>query len=155
MLCENNRDHLTDFVRLNEEWISTYFELEDVDHALAGNPGQIIDDGGYIFSLMVNDEVVGACALFYEGDGVYEIARMAVSPKHQGKGYGESLMQACLQKLADLQARKAYIVSNTKLESAIALYKKHDFKVVHSGEHPGYSRANIVMERYVFTGLID
>ena len=50
-MSENNRCHLGDFIRLNEEWFSTYFKIEDVDRNLAADPGQIIDKGGYIFSL--------------------------------------------------------------------------------------------------------
>ncbi len=147
MLYENNRDHLADFIRLNEEWISKYFKLEEADQALSQNPGKVIDDGGYIFSLLVDEEVVGVCALFYEGAAVYEIARMAVSPQYHGRGYGDILMKACLNKLNELRASRAYIVSNTKLEAAVALYKKHGFETIHLGEHPEYARANIVMER--------
>ena len=149
MIFENNRDHLPDFIRLNEEWISTYFAIEDTDLALAANPAQVIDDGGYIFSLVVDDAVVGVCALFREKNNTFEIARMAVSPEHRGEGHGNALMQACLEKLHDLKANKAYIVSNTKLEAAISLYKKYGFETTHLGDHPVYTRANIVMEKNV------
>jgi GNAT superfamily N-acetyltransferase len=146
-VLENNRDYLSDFIRLNEEWISSYFEVEDVDKKLAENPGQVFDDGGYIFTVIENDEVVGVCALFREKAGIFELARMAVPPRHQGKGYGDVLMDACLSKLGEIHAKKAYIVSNTKLEAAISLYKKHGFETTVLGEHPVYSRANIVLER--------
>jgi len=147
LIVENIRDHLSDFVRLNEEWISHYFQIEAVDRELAANPGQVIDNGGYIFSLLNEEEVVGVCALFREDEGVFELARMAVSPAHQGKGYGDALIQTCLKKLAELKAKKVYLVSNTKLKSAISLYKKYGFETTMLGEHPVYSRANIVMER--------
>lgn len=63
-LRENHDQHLGDFVRLNEEWITKYFAIEEADRALAANPRKVIDDGGYIFSLSVDDEVVGVCALY-------------------------------------------------------------------------------------------
>jgi N-acetylglutamate synthase-like GNAT family acetyltransferase len=72
---------------------------------------------------------------------------MAVSPKHQGKSYSKQLMEHCLNKLKTLRAKKVYLVSNTKLETAIHLYKKYDFQTVSEGPHPVYTRANIVMER--------
>lgn len=147
LVVENSREHLADFVRLNEEWISQYFQIEEVDRALAANPGQVIDDGGYIFCVLEEEEVVGVCALFREGEGVFELARMAVSPAYQGKGYGGTLMEVCLKKLAELNAKKVYLVSNTKLTAAISLYKKYGFKTTMLGKHPVYSRANIVMER--------
>ena len=150
-LVENDRALLDDFLRLNEEWISAYFEIETSDRALADNPGRIIDEGGYIFSLVSGGTVAGVCALFNEGNGTYELARMAVAPEQQGKGYGNRLMTACLGKLAEIGATRVYLLSNTKLEAAISLYKKHGFETVSVGQHPVYARANIVMERSIST----
>ena len=112
-------------------------------------PYKIIEDGGYIFSLVSESKVLGVCALFNDGDGIYELARMAVSPTCHGKGYGNQLIEHCLSKLKEISAQKVYLVSNTKLGAAIGLYKKYGFKTVLEGPHPVYSRANIVMERHV------
>lgn len=144
-IVENESKYLNDFIRLNEEWITSYFQLEEIDRKLAANPQKVIEDGGYIYSLVFNNEVVGVCALFNEGNNVYELARMAVSPKHQGKGYGDKLINICLSKAKEIKANKIYLVSNTKLEVAIALYKKHGFKTVSTAQHILYSRANITM----------
>ena len=149
IVLENQKKYLADFIRLNEEWISTYFELEAVDRELAANPYKIIENGGFIFSLVSENEVLGVCALFNNDNGKFELARMAVSPKHQGNGYGQKLMEACLEKLSKINAKEVFLVSNTKLESAISLYKKYGFKTVSQGQHPIYSRANIVMARNV------
>lgn len=143
---ENNREHLNDFIRLNEEWISKYFSIEQTDRDLAANPGRVIEEGGYIFSLVTDGKVVGVCALFNKGEGVYELARMAVSPQYQGRGYGRALIQACLDKVRQIKARRVYLVSNTKLKRAIALYRKSGFVTVQIGQHPVYSRGDIVME---------
>jgi putative acetyltransferase len=88
--------------------------------------------------------------LFREQAGVFELARMAVSPQHQGKGYGNVLMGACLSKLSEIGASRAFIVSNTQLEAAVYLYKKHGFATTKLGQHPEYSRGNIVLERNAF-----
>jgi N-acetylglutamate synthase-like GNAT family acetyltransferase len=148
-VIENQKEYLEDFIRLNEEWITTYFELEEADRALAANPYQIIENGGYIFSLVSDDKVLGTCALFNEGNGIFELARMAVSPKYQNSGFGQKLILACFSKLSEIGAKKVYLVSNTKLEAAISLYKKNGFKTVTIGQHPVYSRANIVMDRHI------
>ena len=74
---------------------------------------------------------------------------MAVSKQAQGKGYGDLLISVCLTKLKEIGASKVHLVSNTKLESAISLYKKHGFKTVSLRQHPVYSRANIAMMRDV------
>jgi len=143
---ENNKKHLNDFIKLNEEWISRYFSIEETDRKLAANPYKIIENNGYIFSLVEKNKVIGVCALFNENNGVFELARMAVSPAHQGKGLGKALIEICLSKAREIKAKKIYLVSNTKLQSAIELYKKYGFVTIQTGQHPVYSRANIVME---------
>jgi putative acetyltransferase len=148
-IIENSKDHLDDFIRLNEEWISQYFQIEETDRKLAAHPYQIVENGGYIFCLVSESEVLGVCALFNDGNGIYELARMAVSPAHHGKGYSNLLIEHCFLKLKAIQAGGVYLVSNTKLVAAISLYKKHGFQTVSEGPHPVYSRANIVMERHV------
>jgi N-acetylglutamate synthase-like GNAT family acetyltransferase len=143
---ENNPSHLESFINLNEEWIKKYFAIEEVDRQLASNPSAIIDSGGYIFSLTVKNKVVGVCALFNEGSGVFELARMAVAPSYQGQGFGNALIEACIAKINLVNASTVYLVSNTKLKAAISLYKKFGFVTTNIGQHPIYSRANIIME---------
>lgn len=146
-IFENHRDHLPDFIRLNERWISHYFELEEADRALASAPERIIEEGGFVFSLVEDTEVVGVCALFKKSDGIFELARMAVDPACQGKGHGGALIETALAKLDAIGARKVLLLSNTVLAPAIALYRKHGFEVVSTEQHPVYRRCNIVMEK--------
>ena len=143
---ENNKEHLNDFIKLNEEWIYRYFSIEEADRKLAANPYKIIENNGYIFSIVEENEVIGVCALFNENNGVFELARMAVSPAHQGKGLGKALIETCISKAQEIKAKKIYLVSNTKLQSAVKLYKKSGFVTIQTGQHSVYSRANIVME---------
>ena len=148
-IVENRIELLDDFIRLNEAWISAYFEIEETDRKLAANPARILEDGGFVFSLVSGSQVLGVCALFNNGNKIFELARMAVSFEHQGKGYGNRLIEACLAKLKKLGAQKVWLASNDNLKPALALYKKHGFEVISKGRIPNYSRANIVMERIV------
>jgi GNAT superfamily N-acetyltransferase len=143
----NRKEYLQDFIRLNEAWISHYFEIEEVDRELARNPARIITDGSYIFTLLEEDQVIGVCALFKENDGVFQLARMAVSPEFRGKGYGDALINAAFMHLRKIKASRVYLLSNTVLAPAIALYKKHGLIVLCEGQHPVYARCNIVMEK--------
>jgi len=146
-LLENGTEYLKDFIRLNEDWISRYFKLEESDHRLAENPFRIVEEGGYIFTLVDEGEVLGVCALFYHGQGVYELARMAVEPRHHGKGLSHRLMIAVMDKLDKLAASQVFLYSNTMLDSAISLYRKYGFETVSTGKHENYSRANIKMQK--------
>lgn len=147
MILINHKEYLDDFIRLNEAWITHYFKLEDADRMLARNPGKIIEDGGYIFSLLVGNDVAGVCALFNDGGDVFQLARMAVAPENQGNGYGDLLLNAAMKKLREINARRVYLLSNTILTPAIMLYKKHGFSVISEGRHSVYARCDIVMEK--------
>jgi putative acetyltransferase len=139
--------HAADFVRLNEQWIEAHFTLEAADRRLAADPWQVVRDGGHIFSIADGGRVVGVCALFRDSDERYQLARMAVDPGQRGKGYGEALLRAALEQARVRGARTVYLLSNTVLAPAIALYRKHGFRTVSEGPHPTYARCDIVMER--------
>ena len=57
-VAENDKRYLNEFIQLNEEWISTFFEIEPGDKELAEYPEKIFDDGGYIFTIVEDGEVV-------------------------------------------------------------------------------------------------
>lgn len=143
----NQAEFLDNFIRLNEAWITRHFKIEEADRSLAGNPAKIIEDGGFIFTLLTGSEVVGVCALFKDDDHTFQLARMAVAPEHQGKGYGDVLMNAAIGKLREVKASRVYLLSNTILAPAISLYLKHGFTTASVGQHPIYARCDIVMEK--------
>jgi putative acetyltransferase len=139
--------HLKEFVRLNEQWIQEHFILEAADEALAQNPEKIIEDGGFVFSLLQADEVIGVCALFKDSALRYQLARMAVRPDFRGKGFGNLLIQNAIETAKAQGASSVYLLSNTKLTAAVGLYQKFGFSVTSSGQHPVYARCNLVMAR--------
>ncbi|UII32100.1 GNAT family N-acetyltransferase [Fulvivirga ulvae] len=137
-----------DFKKLNEEWISRFFKMEAEDHKALDNPQQyIIDNGGFIVVALYNNEPVGVCAGLKMNDPEYdyELAKMAVSPKAQGKNIGWLLGQAVISKARQLGAKKLYLESNTILKPAISLYQKMGFRKV-AGRISPYERSNIQME---------
>ncbi|WP_343531368.1 GNAT family N-acetyltransferase [Pedobacter sp.] len=138
----------SDFKALNEEWISTYFKMEEADYKALDNPQTyILDRGGKIFVALYQNEPVGVCALIKMDDPDYdfEMAKMAVSPKAQGKNIGWLLGNAIVEATKELGGKKLYLESNTLLKPAISLYHKLGFKKVVSRATP-YARANIQME---------
>ena len=136
------------FKALNLEWISTYFEVEEADSKALDNPKEyILDRGGKIFVALYNNEPVGVCALIkMEATGsIYELAKMAVSPKMQGKKIGLLLGNEIIKAAKGLGASKLYLESNTGLTPALNLYRKLGFEKVESRPTP-YKRADIQME---------
>ncbi|WP_298790610.1 GNAT family N-acetyltransferase [uncultured Allomuricauda sp.] len=135
------------FKALNEEWINQYFKIEEMDRISLGNPKEyILDKGGYIAVALLNDEAVGVCALMkssHEGFD-FELAKMGVSPKAQGKGIGKLLGEHIIQKAQTTGATKLYLETNSVLGPAIALYKKLGFKEI-TGVTSPYERSDIQM----------
>jgi len=140
-------EYKTAFKGLNEEWISTYFKMEEADYKALDNPEEyILNNQGHILVALYNDEPVGVCALMKMDDTEYdfELAKMAVSTKMRGKNIGWLLGQAILQKAKDAGAAKLYLESNTILKPAINLYHKLGFQKV-AGHASPYERCNIQM----------
>ncbi len=136
------------FKSLNVEWISTYFEMEEADYKALDNPEEyILNKGGKIFVALYKNEPVGVCALIKMNNPNYdfEMAKMAVSPKAQGKNIGWLLGEAIVESARNLGATKIYLESNTILKPAINLYNKLGFQKVFGLETP-YKRCNIQME---------
>jgi putative acetyltransferase len=144
--------HCDDFIRLNEQWIQEHFAIEEADRQLAADPWQIVRGGGHWISLVIAGRVVGVCALVKEDDRRYQLARMAVEPSEQGKGYGSLLITAAIQRAQADGAMSISLLSNTKLRPAISLYQKHGFRTLCEGPHPVYARCNIVMELSLTAG---
>ncbi|MCD0473086.1 helix-turn-helix domain-containing GNAT family N-acetyltransferase [Flavobacterium sp. EDS] len=147
-IVEYNDEYQSVFRALNEEWISSYFKMEAADYKALDNPKEyILDNGGKIFVALYENEPVGVCALIKMDDPDYdfELAKMAVSNKCQGKNIGWLLGQAVTNAAKELGASKIYLESNTILKPAINLYQKLGFsKVV--GRPTPYERCNIQME---------
>ena len=123
--------HQPAFRALNHEWISHYFTLEPIDNEMLDDPqGYILNPGGHIFMASYDGDLVGTCALIKEHGGVYELAKMAVSPRAQGLGIGWALGMAVLDKARELGASRVELLSNFRLTPALKLYEKLGFRHV-------------------------
>lgn len=137
------------FRNLNVEWISHYFRMEAADYAALDDPqSYILDRGGYIFMALLGDKPVGTCALLRltpDSAYDYELAKMAVSPRVQGRGIGYRLGRAVIEKARSLGAATLYLESNSKLQPALSLYRKLGFQDV-AGRSSPYERCDVQME---------
>jgi ribosomal protein S18 acetylase RimI-like enzyme len=144
------RDEYRDaFEQLNRAWIEAYFVLEEPDREVFSDPrATILEPGGEIFFVVEGGQVQGTCAVIRHSADEWEIAKMAVAPAAQGRGFGDLLMEQAIAFAAGVGARRIVIVSNTVLEPAIRLYQKHGFIRVPLAAADGrYERANIRLER--------
>jgi len=133
------------FRDLNIEWLEKYFYVEKHDYEVLENAKTyIIDNGGYIFFAIYNNNVVGTVALMNEDEG-FELSKMAVNAEFQGLKIGQQLMQHCIDFAKNKKLDKLILYSNKKLESAIYIYKKFGFQEVDIEKDSPYLRSNIKM----------
>ncbi len=139
-----------DFARLNRQWIEAHFRLEDADLKSFADPhAAFVAPGGEVYFTLVKGQALGTCALRKESEDTYELCKMAVAPEARGRGLGDVLIRAVIQGARERGARQLYLVSNTQLHPAIALYRKHGFAVTRTGlevaQATGYARSDIEM----------
>jgi GNAT superfamily N-acetyltransferase len=141
-------DYANNFYKLNIEWLKTYFYVEPFDEEVLSKPEiYIINKGGFIFFAKNNDDIVGTVALMpTDTTNVFELTKMAVSPKHRGFKIGQQLMQHCIDFVKDNNFKGLMLYSNTKLENAIYIYKKYGFIEVPLEPNSPYARSDIKME---------
>lgn len=136
-----------DFKRLNVEWLDKFELTEPADISQLENyQTEILDTGGAIFLAKAGDEIIGSAALVQEKPGEFELAKMAVTEKFQGRGISKMLIEKCLDKATQLGATKLLLVSNHKLTTALSLYEKYGFKHV-PVTNTHYVNADVMMEK--------
>ena len=137
------KDH---FRELNYEWLTKYFTVEPEDKKLLEDPeNEIISKGGDVIFARMNNEIIGTAALIKSGDDEYELAKMAVTEKAQGKQTGRKLAEEIIR-LARLKgARTLFLETNVKLVAAMKLYKKLGFYLTEN-KSAKYARSTVRME---------
>jgi len=147
-------DHLSKYVKiLNVAWLQKYFYVEENDELTLSNPQKyIINKGGFVFFAKLNDEIVGTVSLLKINDHAFELAKMAVDESVQGLGIGKKLIEHCFIFCQSNHIQQLVLYSNTKLESAIHLYKKYGFVEVPL-DCNSYKRCNIKMVKNLSTHI--
>jgi N-acetylglutamate synthase-like GNAT family acetyltransferase len=139
-------EYANDFKQLNLEWLDKYNLTETHDLEIINDPkSMILDHGGYIYLAKSKDAIVGSAAIVKEDEGIYELAKLAVTAAFQGKGISRLLIEKCLNKVKELKAKKIFLYSNSQLTTAIALYKKYGFEHIDASDSP-FETADIKME---------
>jgi len=122
-------EHRDAFRKLNEEWLNKYFEVEEADRRLLLHPEkEIIEGGGSVIFARLGDKVVGTSALLKLDDETYEIAKMAVMPRAQGKQVGRRLTEEAIARARSQGAKKIVLHTDNRLRAAVGLYRKLGFK---------------------------
>ena len=137
-----------DFARLNIAWLERWFVVEPIDRVVLSDPERHILAGGgrVLFAVDAEGRAVGTVALKHEGDGVYELTKMAVDPSQQGRGIGRRLLEAAIAAYRANGGRELFLESSRKLGPALRLYESAGF-AHRPAPRPGthYARADVYM----------
>lgn len=121
--------YAADFKRLNLEWLDKYNLTEDHDLMILDDPrATVLDSGGVIYLARAGNEIVGSAGLMKEHEGVFELVKMAVTEKWQGKGISKLLLDKCLETARQWDIKKITLFSNSQLQRAIKMYEKYGFR---------------------------
>ena len=135
------------FEALNRRWIEEYFAVESADIEVFSDPyTAILQSGGQIFFVLEDGEPLGTCAVIRQDERLFELAKMAVDPGAQGRGYGNLLIERAIEFARESGAERLMLLTNSRLDAAIHLYEKHGFKRVAISHADHYSRVDVEME---------
>lgn len=135
------------FRTLNEEWLTKFFKIEPHDVEMLNDPeGYILERGGAILFAELDGEIVGTCALIpLQESGVFELAKMAVTERAQGKQIGKKLGLAALDCARKLGAQAVILESSSTLETALNLYVRLGFRHAPRPHPSEYERSDVYM----------
>ncbi len=139
------KEHQPWFEKFNRDWIERHFRMEPIDFEVLQHPEEhVLDPGGSIFMATFGKELAGTVAVKKVTHSVFELTKMAVDEKFQGKKIGRALAERAIGWAKKNGAKKIVLYSNTKLPTAIALYRKLGFYEI-PVDGP-YQRSDIKME---------
>lgn len=148
--------HQPVFQQLYQDWFTSWFHqpTEPMDDLVLTQPEKaILQKGGAILVACENAEVAGFVALKKTGVAEMELTKMIIRPQSRGKGLGEILAGAILEKAASLGATSVILYSHSSLRAALALYRKLGFQEapLEQGLYSGF-RCDIKMKKTLLQG---
>jgi DNA-binding MarR family transcriptional regulator len=116
------------FERLNRAWLERFFELDELDRKVLGDPeGSLVQPGGAVFFARCDDQIVGTCGLQRLSAESFELVKLAVDEGAQGRGIGAHLVRTALRAAHARGALRVLIETSSRLEAANRLYTRFGF----------------------------
>ena len=140
-----HKEYSSTFYHLNKIWIEEYFLLEESDKFDLLDPEKsIINKGGEIFFVLIENKPIATAAMIPIKSDTYELAKMTVDAKYRGNGIANKLMNKCILFAEEKEAKEIILITNDTLVIARNLYDKYGFKEVPL-DSDKYLRGNVKM----------
>lgn len=119
------------FYELAGNWLLDLLDgsLEDEDQYVLKNPDEAyLAKGGFLFFAKYKNEIVGCVALKRLDDFSFEFAKLFINPEYRGLGIATKLIERCITRCKENEARELWLQTIMSLKSAHKLYDKLGFK---------------------------
>ena len=98
------------------------------------------------FAVDDNGTALAACMAKPMGENTWEICKLCSNKNVPHKGAGSAVFQSAMKWAIDHGAGRLFILSNSKLNAALHIYKKFDFKEIKLDDYE-YERGDIAFEK--------
>ena len=140
-----HKKYSSTFYYLNKIWIEESWLLEESDKFDLLNPEEsIINKGGEIFFVLIENKPIATAAMIPVESAIYELAKMTVDIQYRGNGIANKLMDKCILFAKEKEAKEIILITNDTLVIARNLYDKYGFKEV-TLDSDKYLRGNVKM----------
>ena len=121
---------------LSYEWLREYVSVEPEDERILNDPeGVVLRGGGQIFFVLLSGVPVGTVSMIPAGEGVFELAKFAVTARFRGQKLGRLLMERAIAFARERGAKRILLYTNHKLTAALHLYAACGFREIPLGEN--------------------
>lgn len=145
--------HQPYFEQINRSWFTNHFGMapEPIDEFVLTQPEEaILGHGGAILMASCEGRIAGTVALKKTAPFTFEFTKMGVQEEYRGKGIGEALSRAAIDKARSLGAERIILYSHSSLKPAVHLYRKLGFRDIplEAGTY-GPKRCDMKMELWL------
>ena len=120
------RNSLTEF---NAAKPGTVYFDETTDHL----SDVFTENRSAYFVIEIDNEVAGGCGFFpTKGlpQNTCELVKLYVSKKYRHNGYGQTLLEKCIEEAKKEGYEKMYLESMPELKNALSMYEKNGFRYI-------------------------
>lgn len=126
-LAYDELDNVKQLFREYETFLGVNLEFQQYEDEINGLPGKYALPDGRIYVIYYQDKLAGCIALRRYDEESCEIKRLFVRPEFRGKKLGKILMETIIEMAKEQNYKFALLDTLSKLESAVAVYKKMGF----------------------------
>lgn len=118
------------FFDLAEPWLRDVLDgdLEEEDVFTLNHPDQAyVMQGGFLFFAMYKGKAVGCVVLKRLDEESFEFAKLFIEPYHRSKGIATQLIERCITRCKENQAKELWLQTTMSMPEAHKLYYKLGF----------------------------